>query len=101
MGRYSSPNARMEPDVPYRVIEIQPTPNPNALKFVLDQVIAIEPRSYFFPAAAVDDPLGRRIFEIPGVRSLLFLSDFVTVNKSSEARWADIKKAVRRVLSAS
>jgi hypothetical protein len=33
------------------------------------------------------------------VSSLLLLGDFVTVNKTAEASWADIRDQVRRVLS--
>jgi hypothetical protein len=35
------------------------------------------------------------------VSSLLLLGDFITVNKSPDAGWAEIKKQVRRVLSES
>ena len=85
----------------YRVIEIQPTPNPNALKFVLDRQVSQQPLSFFNVEAAKDYPLAKRLFEIAGVSSLLLLGDFITINKSPEARWADITARVRRVLSES
>jgi len=84
----------------FRLIEIQPTPNPNALKFVLDRPISELPISFFNAAAAKDHPLAKRLFAIPGVSSLLLLGDFITINKSSDAGWNDIKKQARAVLSA-
>jgi hypothetical protein len=39
------------------------------------------------------------LFEIPGVTSLLLLGDFVTINKSPEAGWADITARVKQVLA--
>ena len=81
------------------VLEVQPTPNPNALKFILDRPIAEQPTSFLAASAADGHPIAGRLFAIPGVSSLLLLGDFVTVNKSPDANWADIKPRVQRVLS--
>ena len=83
----------------FRVVEVQPTPNPNALKFMLDREIASQPTSFLTAGAATGHAIASRLFAIPGVSSLLLLGDFVTVNKSPEANWADIKARVQRVLS--
>ena len=83
----------------FLVREIQPTPNPNALKFVLDRPISERPTSFLHRDAANSDPLAAQLFAVPGVVSLLFLGDFVTINKSADARWADIKKTVEKILS--
>lgn len=82
----------------FRVIEIQPTPNPNALKFVLDRPVSQQPVSYFNAAAATSDQLASNLFAIQGVNSLLLLGDFITINKSPDARWDDIKKQATKVL---
>jgi hypothetical protein len=84
----------------FRVIEIQPTPNPNAMKFVLDRPVSQQPMSFFNAAAANDFPLAKRLFEIPGVSSLLLLGDFITINRSPQTDWDDIKAQVKAVLSA-
>ena len=55
--------------MPFRVTEVQPTPNPNAAKFVLDRPVSQQPVSYLNSAAAKDDPLARSLFAIPGVSS--------------------------------
>lgn len=84
----------------FSVLEVQPTPNPNALKFVLDGEIAGQPTSFFNAEAATGHPVASRLFAIPGVCSLLLLGDFVTVNKSADANWPPIKERVKQVLAA-
>ena len=84
----------------FKVLEIQLTPNPNALKFVLDGVVSPQPASFFNVGAAAEHPLAKRLFEIEGVTSLLLLGDFVTINKSPETRWDDIKRQAKAVLKA-
>jgi len=83
----------------FQVVEVQPTPNPNALKFLLDLSISEQPTSFFSAGAAEGHPIASRLFAIQGVSSLLLLGDFVTVNKSPGANWAEIKARVQRVLS--
>ena len=82
----------------FRVTEIQPTPNPNAAKFMLHHPISEQPLSFFNASAAGDHPIATALFAIPGVTSLLLLGDFVTVNKQPDARWPEISKRVTAVL---
>lgn len=81
------------------VAEVQATPNPNALKFVLDRSVTQQPASFFNAEAAGGHPLAARLFAVPGVSSLLLLGDFITVNKRPEAQWADVQRGVRRALA--
>jgi hypothetical protein len=85
--------------MPFSVTEVQPTPNPNAAKFMLDRPVADQPISFFNAGAAQSHPLAARLFAISGVSSLLLLGDFITVNKSPNANWNDITPQVERVLS--
>lgn len=85
--------------VKIRVSEVQSTPNPNALKFVLDRPIADQPSSFLSADAAQAHALAARLFAIPGVTSVLLLGDFVTVNKRPEVRWPQIRPAVLKVLA--
>lgn len=85
--------------MPFSVTDVQPTPNPNATKFVLDRPIAEERLSFLSAEQAKDHPIARRLFAIRGVASLLFLGDFLTVNKEAAASWATIKRSVRKVLA--
>ena len=92
----------------FRVLDVVSTPNPNAAKFVLDGPVTQEPVSFLTAEAQAGQPLEHplvrsglvaRLFALPGVSSLLFLNDFVTVNKRPEAKWPGLKRAVKKVLS--
>jgi len=80
------------------VVSVQPTPNPNALKFMLDGPIAGQPMSFLYAEQAKDHPLATKLFAVPGVTSLLLLGDFITVNKDPAARWESIQAKVREIL---
>jgi hypothetical protein len=82
-----------------RVAEVQPTPNPNAMKFVIDRHIWQQPLSFFNAEAARSHPLAAKLFAIPGVSGLLLLGNFITVSKTPQATWASIKTQVRRILA--
>jgi hypothetical protein len=85
--------------MPFDVREIQPTPNPNAVKFVLDRPINQRPESFFNAQQATGHPIARQFFAIAGVTSVLLLGDFVTINKDASAAWPAIKRRVKQVLS--
>ncbi len=83
----------------FTVMEIQPTPNPNASKFILDRPVVEQPMSFFNADSAKGHSLAEKLFKIPGVSSLLLLGDFVTVNKTPDAEWSEIKARVKAVLA--
>jgi hypothetical protein len=90
--------------MPYRVTDFQTTPNPNALKCVLDRKLASPPqppppRSYFNADQTKGDPLAVALFAIPGVRNLLIQAAWITVSKAADSDWKPIKSAVERVLN--
>jgi NFU1 iron-sulfur cluster scaffold homolog, mitochondrial len=86
--------------VPYTVTEFRETPNPNALKCVLDRSPGPTPRSYREANAAAGDPLAAVLFGVPGVTGLLIHDGWVTVSKSDSAKWAGIKTALRAAFAA-
>ncbi len=89
----------------YIVTKFEPTPNPNAMKCVLDRaVISAEdaPRSYRSIASARDDPVAAALFGIGpagAVTGVLINSGWITVNKSPEADWKRVKQCVRDALA--
>ena len=85
--------------MPFNVLEVQPTPNPNAMKLVLDRVIADRPMSFLNPASGNEHPIASRLFAVNGVSGLLLLGDFVTVTKAPEARWPEITRQVKQTLA--
>ncbi len=89
----------MEIRVPYTVTEFVTTPNPNAVKCVLDRSPAPDgPRSYVRAEDASGDPLGAALMAIPGVRNVLIHDGWVSVGKAPDAEWKGVKAAVKRVL---
>lgn len=84
--------------MPYSVRHFQPTPNPNAVKCILDRKATERPRSYFRAQEAAGDPLGAALFAIAGVTNVLISGDWITVNKSPEADWKSVKAGIERVL---
>ena len=83
----------------YRVLEIQPTPNPNAAKFVVDRPIAQQPTSFLTAESASGHPLASRLFAVGGVTSVLLLGDFVTVNKTADVKWDELIPKIQAVLT--
>jgi hypothetical protein len=84
--------------MPLHVKEIQPTPNPNAAKFILDGPISVGPVSFLTRDQGKDDPLASQLFAINGVTSVLLLGDFITINKRPDAKWDPITSKVREIL---
>ena len=87
--------------MPYRVTNFQDTPNPNAVKCLLDRPIRDPgrgPGSYRTAQAAADDPVAVALFSIPGVTNLLINADWLTVSKEPGVPWKTIQSEVRRVL---
>lgn len=82
-----------------QILAVQPTPNPNAYKFVLSQpILAQGVRQYESPLAAAGDPLAAALFAIPDVVGVFFCEDFVTVTWRDGADWRRIQEQVRDVL---
>ena len=63
------------------------------------RAVSQQPVSFFSSDAAQHHPLASKLFQIGGVSSLLLLGDFVTVNKSPDASWTEIKRSVKKVLA--
>ncbi len=84
--------------MPYRITSFEPTPNPNAIKCLVEPSPTIVPRSYFNADQAAGDELALAFFAIDGVTNVLIHTAFVTVCKRPDSRWPAIKKQVQRVL---
>lgn len=67
---------------------VQPTPNPNAMKFVLAEVRFAQPLSFAGADAAAEHPLAAALFAAGGIYNVFMAQNFVTVNKLPEVDWA-------------
>jgi len=81
-------------------IRLEFTPNPNALKYVLDDHVLLERGSASFmdKATAESSPLARRLMAIPGVAACMIGSNFVSVTKSDEGDWEVLDLKTREAL---
>ncbi len=74
-----------------KVINIEPTPNPDALKFLVHPaILRMGSRSFKDFGAAVGDPLGSSLFGLGRITSVFYMDRFVTVNKEPSAEWSDL-----------
>jgi hypothetical protein len=80
-------------------IEVQPTPNVNALKFVLNRRLT-EGRSQTFrpPGDASVSPLAAALLALPGVVQVFFLNDFITVTRDPSASWDALAEQAEEVI---
>ncbi len=83
-----------------KVTSIQPTPNPNAFKFLVDRPLAKsgQTQAYSKPEQARSDVLAQGMFAIPGVETLFFCDNFVTVSMTAQADWRAVAEQVTRLL---
>ena len=75
------------------VQDVDLTPNPHALKFILNEgLLNRETRQYADKESAKNDPFAKGIFEIEGVVSVFYMDKFVTIEKSPENNWGQIQR---------
>lgn len=80
-------------------LDVQPTPNPNAMKFTLSVPTTDgSPKTYRSADEARDRPVASELFSIQGVVYVFMTANFVSVNKSPESRWEVILPEVTRII---
>lgn len=81
-----------------KVTRNDPTPNPDAIKFVLDgQIVSAGSRS-FRDRILCEDPIAKRLFEIEEVVSVFFVANVVTVTKDPFGDWSVLIPRINQVL---
>jgi Fe-S cluster biogenesis protein NfuA len=75
-------------------IQTEATPNPATLKFIPGRTV-LDAGTLEFTSreAAARSPLAEKLFDVPGVTSVFYGSDFVTVTKD-ESDWQHLKPAI-------
>lgn len=77
-------------------IAIQPTPNPNALKFILTKNVKTEGKTSFKnPKQAKDVPLAAALFDLRGVDQIHFFQNVITVSKFTFEPWETLESTVK------
>lgn len=76
-----------------KIAEIEPTPNPNAMKFVLREPLTWGvSRSYDHAAEAQEDPLAAALFGIEHVTNVFYVDHWVTVTQDGGADWQELMR---------
>jgi len=80
-------------------IQTEQTPNPATLKFLPGYpVMASGTANFTSDQAAQISPLATRLFSLPEVTGVFLGADFVTVSKSEEGDWYQLKPAILAVI---
>lgn len=74
-----------------KIADIQETPNPNAVKFILKEPVSHgTSHSYKSSEDALDNQFAKSIFDTGNVVSVFYMDKMVTVEKTDDAEWDDI-----------
>ncbi len=78
-----------------KISDIQETPNPNAVKFILrEPVTAGVARQFGSNDQAQSDELARSLFDVGSVASVFYMDNMITVEKDNAADWDDLLPAL-------
>ena len=75
-------------------IQTENTPNPNSLKFVPGKKVSEIGPVEILDIKDTNNELVKNILSIKGVRGLFLYEDFLSVNKSDDIDWSDLKHIV-------
>jgi Fe-S cluster biogenesis protein NfuA len=76
-----------------KIAEIEPTPNPNAMKFILREPLTWGiTRSYDNIEEAKDDPLAAQLFEIEHVTNVFYVDHWITVTQDGRGDWQELMR---------
>ena len=74
-----------------KIDNIEETPNPNAVKFILKEPVTNgTTRSFHSAEDAAADPLAGPLFAVGDVSSVFYMDRMITVEKSEDADWDDL-----------
>ena len=78
-------------------IYLESNPNPNSLKFVVNEMLIPEGLSFDFPNAesTADAPLAKELFTYPFVDRVFYMSNFITVTKKEDVEWLEIQGTLK------
>lgn len=76
-----------------KIADIEYTPNPNAIKFILKEPLTNgASRSFPSAEAAAIDPLAKSLFDVGNVTSVFYMDRFITINKDDDVSWEQMLK---------
>jgi Fe-S cluster biogenesis protein NfuA len=76
-------------------IQTEPTPNPNALKFLPGREVSDEPREFLTIDEAAASPLAEGLFQLEGVAGVFYGADYISVTRDPAGPdWTGMKAPV-------
>lgn len=81
-------------------LTVQNTPNPNALKFVLNVPVKAD-GNYTYTSAGEcgNNPLAKAIFNMnPSIREVYFFDNYITVTQDGSVDWNTIKEGIQTTI---
>jgi NFU1 iron-sulfur cluster scaffold homolog, mitochondrial len=84
-----------------KIAEIEGTPNPNAMKFILKEPLTWGiTRSYDNIGQAQDDALAAALFDIEHVTNVFYVDHWITVTQDGGADWHELQRKVAEPIRA-
>ncbi len=84
-----------------KIAEIEDTPNPNAVKFILKEPLTWGiTRSYDNAEQAQDDALASTLFDIEHVTNVFYVDRWLTVTQDGKADWPELVRKVAEPIRA-
>jgi len=78
-----------------KINDIQETPNPNAVKFILREPVTNGVALQFEAREkAQSDPLAKSVFDVGNVVSVFYMDNMITVEKENSADWDELLPAL-------
>jgi len=78
-----------------KIADIQETPNPNAVKFILKEPVSYgTSHSFKTFEDAKSDQLAKSIYEVGEVVSIFYMDKMITIEKTDDAEWDEILPAL-------
>lgn len=83
-------------------IYLEANPNPNSMKFVVNDMLVPDGLSFDFPdkESAEGAPLALELFDYDFVDRVFYMSNFVTVTKKENVEWIEIQQTLRNHIHA-
>ena len=75
-------------------VQTEVTPNPNSLKFLPGKMVSNDGSFEITKKEETDNELVRNLLSINGVTGVFLSKDFLSINKTEEANWEEIKHIV-------
>ena len=75
-------------------VQVENTPNPNSLKFLPGKKVSKIGPIEILDKKDTSNELAKEILSLNGVRGIFLYEDFLSVNKTNNVEWSDIKHII-------